>query len=84
MPWRNRRSRICPARSRRAGFVSVGDIPPKLRIAWTMASLQRRKMFLLSELAYYLRGPAMMEAALRAREAKMEKRSEAEREGATV
>jgi hypothetical protein len=65
-------------------FVSVGDIPPKLRIAWTMPSLQGRKMFLLSELAYYLRGPAMMEAALKAREAEMEKRSEAEREGATV
>jgi len=65
-------------------FVSVGDIPPKLRIAWTMPSLQGRKMFLLSELAYYLRGPAMMEAALKAREAEMEKRSETEREGATV
>ncbi len=34
-------------------FISVGDIPPKLRIAWTIPSLQGRKMFLISELAYY-------------------------------
>lgn len=66
------------------GFVSVGDIPPKLRLAWTMPSLQSRKIFLMAELAFYLRGPAMMAAALKARQAEMEKRAEAEREGATV
>ncbi len=65
-------------------FVSVGDIPPKLRIAWTMPSLQGRKMFLLSELAYYLRGPVMMEAALKARKAELEKRADFEREGVTL
>jgi hypothetical protein len=65
-------------------FISVGDIPPKLRIAWTMPSLQGRKMFLLSELAYYLRGPVLMDAALKAREAELEKRAEVEREGATM
>ncbi|HKR33110.1 MAG TPA: hypothetical protein VJT08_21700 [Terriglobales bacterium] len=66
------------------GSVSVGDIPPKLRLAWTMSSLQGRKMFLLSELAYYLRGPAMMAAALKARQAESEKRAQAELEGATA
>jgi hypothetical protein len=65
-------------------FVSVGDIPPKLRIVWTMPSLQGRKMFLVSELAYYLRGPAMMAAAMKARQAELEKRAEIEREGLTL
>lgn len=65
-------------------FISVGDIPPKLRLAWTMPSLQGRKMFLVTELAYYLRGPVMMEAALKARKAEVEKRAEFEREGVTL
>jgi hypothetical protein len=65
-------------------FISVGDIPPKLRIAWVMPSLQGRKMFLVTELAYYLRGPVMMEAALKARQAELEKRAEVEREGANM
>ncbi len=64
------------------GYVSVGDIPPKLRVAWTMPGVQSRKIFLISELAYYLRGPAMMEAAKKARQAEMEVREQAEREGA--
>ena len=54
------------------GFVSVGDIPPKLKLAWTMPSLQSRKIFLMAELAFYLRGPAMMAAALKARQAEMD------------
>jgi len=64
-------------------FVSVGDIPPKLRIVWTMPSIQGRKMVLVSELAYYLRGPAMMSVAMKARQAELEKRTEIEREGLT-
>jgi len=62
-------------------FVSVDDIPPKLRIVWTMPSIQGRKMVLVSELAYNLRGPAMMAVAIKARQAELEKRAEIEREG---
>ena len=41
-------------------------------------------MFLVSELAYYLRGPALMAAAMKARQAELEKRAEFERGGVTL
>ena len=66
------------------GYVIVEDIPPKLRLVWDMPTAQSRKMFLMCELAYYLRGPAMMVAATNARQADTEERARAEQEGATT
>ncbi len=64
--------------------VIVEDIPPKLRQAWDLPTTLSRKMFLVCELAYYLRGPAMLAAATKAHEAEIEERSRAEEKGATT
>ena len=53
-------------------YVTVYDIPPKLRLVWNMPTAQSRKMFLMCEVAYYLRDPAMMLAASKASKAQME------------
>jgi hypothetical protein len=63
--------------------VIIGDIPPKLRQAWELVSAQSRKMFLICELAYYLRGPAMLAAATEAHHAQMEGCTRAREEGLT-
>jgi hypothetical protein len=64
-------------------WVILEDIPPKLRQAWELPSIQSRKMFLICELAYYLRGPAMLAAATIAHEAEVEASTRAREEGTT-
>lgn len=65
-------------------YVITSDLPPKLRHAWHMPTDASRRMFLICELAYYLRGPAMCEAATKAHEAQVQERLRAESDGATA
>jgi hypothetical protein len=62
-------------------WIIVEDIPPKLRQVWELLSAQSRKMFLICELAYYLRGPAMLAAATMAHQAQTEGYTRAREEG---
>lgn len=64
--------------------VMVDDIPVKLKQAWHLPTDASRRMFLICELAYYLRGPAMFDVATKAHEAQEQERSCAEREGVTT
>lgn len=66
------------------GYVTVEDLPPKLRLVWDMPMAQSRRIFLMCELAYYLRGPAMMVAATNAQLACTEERARVEQQGATT
>jgi hypothetical protein len=65
-------------------YVITSDIPPKLRHAWHMPTDASRRMFLICELAYYLRADAMCDVATKAHEAQAQERNRAEREGATA
>jgi hypothetical protein len=65
-------------------YVITSDIPPKLRHAWHMPTDTSRRMYLMCELAYYLRADAMCEVATKAHEAQVQERLRAEREGATA
>lgn len=65
-------------------YIITGDIPPKLRHTWHLPTDTSRRMFLICELAYYLRGPAMWDVATKAHEAQLQERLRAEREGATA
>lgn len=64
-------------------YIAVDDIPPKLRHAWRLPTDTGRRVFLICELAYYLRGPAMFDVATKAHEAQVQERSRAENAGAT-
>jgi hypothetical protein len=65
-------------------YVITDDIPPKLGLAWRLPTDASRRVFLICELAYYLRGPAMFDVATKAHEAQVQERSRAEQEGATA
>lgn len=65
-------------------YVIVDDIPPKLKQAWDLPTTPSRRMFLIYELAYYSRGPAMLAAATKAHLADMNERDRAEEAGATT
>lgn len=59
------------------------DIPPKLKHAWRLPTDTSRELFLANELTYYLRGPALCEAAAKAHMAQIQEQNRAEKEGAT-
>lgn len=61
--------------------VNMMDVPAKLRMAWRLPTDASRRMFLICELGYYLRGPAMFAVATKAHEAQVQERSRFEKEG---
>jgi len=65
-------------------YVLIDDIPTKLRHAWRLPTDTSRRIFLICELAYYLRGPAMFDVATKAHDAQTLERSRAEKAGATA
>lgn len=65
------------------GILNLEDVPAKLRRAWILPNALSREVFLMSELAYYLCGPAMFAAAKRAHELEAEARDRAREGGAT-
>jgi hypothetical protein len=65
-------------------YIDLLDIAPKLSQVWRFPNVESRKVFLMCELVYYLRGPATFAVATKAHEAEVEERRRAENEGVTA
>ena len=66
------------------GALNLEHTPPELRQAWLIPTALGREVWLMGELAYYLRGPAMFAIAEKARQSDLEARELAQKSGATL
>jgi len=65
-------------------YIDLLDIAPKFKQVWRFPTVGSRRVFLMCELAYYLRGPAKFDVATKAHDAEIEARRRAEKEGVTA